>query len=932
MTTHLKLYVLYIKLHWSLPTIILTDHKRLSGFVDPKSLYRLREIIIVDVPLRTPIQHLLFERLQYLVHLLLQQLPHLLYDLLGDPYGSIASFAQFVSPTLNEGNEGLVRHHPQVFSPRHPWRSIILFTTSSSVVIVLQGSRQLIMVAVASSSGQTRDDLTQRRKRHICVTDTRYVVRQRHSATLPKFPPLKDASPPLHNSGSIQTPQILRRILAQPSSVSIPGTEKPASKRGRRSFGRENHTVPVIKHYASVILVPSYILVLVMRGNVASLSEKRRETVCEDGKCPRASSVLAKFTFGDDASYEVEVLVFVVSDNGKDWAAAGNVPKYLDVTDASNVSEEAHKIQVARVNRLLLGADRLLNTPHADTIQPYLLDRISDEKFHNTYRAVAFARLIRFALQRRLFGVAIAVYNKMLHEGFMPISSIRVRMEALKIVEGSTELWDSVVPLKKLFDDKAYGPDAFMELLDFLQYDKRASAVFLDDLAQVYLSAHEVPLSEHAILAGELARINLLSKRPVAAEKWIKKFESICSTDDVRPDTAPYADLIDAIKELDPRNWEAIQSVLQRMKSKGVPPDITIFNALIRANLTQKRYTEAFALYHVLMQKKRSPDLMPNDVTFKMLLKATLLISYKRISVSRMHRRPDNAVSHRKIFRDMLDCHLQETNSQPLARCTVLSVSAFHRSLRTFMELEDYPAALTLLVRGFPTFGFPLNLQSYLIVLTSLLHRMKRELGHVRQEGEHRLADFFMHIRPDEPVDFDLVASRIERGEHIVDFGASSPAWTKALAHLLELGDIRQTVDSFLDDVDAPSRSGPTNPQNRRQQTAVMPTVEQLTGAHPTPPHTYFSPTPLVRILQKTLLGVLFKKAQQRGEGWDWKAAASAIVREMTEELIPPISNERDERTREHIRVREGLLPFSASRMRRRKRTSARGGKEISLE
>ncbi|KAH7881869.1 hypothetical protein F5I97DRAFT_1914757 [Phlebopus sp. FC_14] len=600
-------------------------------------------------------------------------------------------------------------------------------------------------------------------------------------------------------------------------------------------------------------------------------------------------------------------------------AAAGN---------ASNVSEAAHGIQVARVNRLLLGADRLLNTPHADTIQIYLLDRISDEKFYNTYRAVAFTRLIRFALQRRLFGVGVAVYDRMLHEGFLPISSIRVRMEALKIVDRSTEVWDSLPPLKKLFSEKAYSPDAFMEFLDFLQYDKRASAVFLDDLAQVYLSVHKVPLSEYAGLVGELARINLLSKRPVAAEKWIKKFESMCSIDDVQPDAAPYADLIETIKDLDPRNWEAIQLVLQRMKSQGVPPDITVFNTLIRVNLLQKRYTEAFALYHALMQR-RSPDLMPNDVTFKMLLKATPLISYKRISVGRMHRRPDNAVSHRKIFRDMLDCHLQETNGQPLARCTVLSVSAFHRSLRTFMELEDYPAAFTL-VRAFSTFGFPLNLQTYLIVLTSLLHRMKRELGHVRQEGEHRLADFLMHLRSDEPVNFDLIASRIKRGERVVEFGDSSSVWTNTLTHLLQLGDICQTANDFLD-VDAHS-SVPINLEKRhRRQSALMPTVEQLTGAQPTPPHTYFSPTPLARILQKTLLGALFKKAQQRGEGWDWKAAAGAILRETTEELIPPISDEGDERTKEHIRGREGVLPFSASRMRRRKRKSARAGKEISL-
>ncbi|KIJ58841.1 hypothetical protein HYDPIDRAFT_101886 [Hydnomerulius pinastri MD-312] len=598
-------------------------------------------------------------------------------------------------------------------------------------------------------------------------------------------------------------------------------------------------------------------------------------------------------------------------------------------TKNSAVQDTARKVHRAQVNSLLLGADRLLATQSDDALGTYLMGKLSVNKYYNTYRAVAFTRSIRFCLERHHFNVAIGLYDRMLREGFITQSSIRLTLSALKIVEPSTKLRETVAPLKEIFAEEAYDISAFTELAHFLLNDKNASAALIDDLAQAFVSIRGVKLSDCPELVGELASVNMRAGRLDAAQKWLQIFEETCATENIQPDVTPYADIIDTLKDINPENGEAIQAILLRMKAAGVPPDIVVFNTLIRVNLVQQQYREAFALYHILMQK-RSADLMPNDVTFKMLFRATQLTSNNRVTLARRPKRPANAVPPRKLFRDILECHLQETDEQALAHSTTLSVSAFHAALRTFMALEDYAAAFTL-VRALHTFGFRLNLQTYLIVLTSLLHRMKRELGRVQQDGEHRLADFLTHLRPDEDPDVHTIARRIGLHQPVVERRGTSSVGIETIEHLLRLGEENRLTNDDLFDYHVTPTSQSSLQMRLRRQHAQIPTVAMLTGSEALPSHapTYFSSAPLARILQKTLLGELFKKAMQRDPEWDWKASAVTIMRLAKEEMVPAGIKE-SKQMREQVEKREGVLPFAAARMRRRRR-SARGGREVDL-
>ncbi|KAG2078369.1 hypothetical protein BDR04DRAFT_1086587 [Suillus decipiens] len=115
-------------------------------------------------------------------------------------------------------------------------------------------------------------------------------------------------------------------------------------------------------------------------------------------------------------------------------------------------------------------------------------------------------------------------------------------------------------------------------------------------------------------------------------------------------------------------------------------------------------------------------------------------------------------------------------------------VSCLHLTLRTFMVLEDYSAALIML-RAFDYFRFQLNLQTYLIVITSLALRMKHELGHVCRAAQYRFADLVMHMRPGEPPDVDVLQWRIQHGEPTVKLSGPACVGPETVTHLLTLGE-----------------------------------------------------------------------------------------------------------------------------------------------
>ncbi|KAI6119923.1 hypothetical protein EDD17DRAFT_1868898 [Pisolithus thermaeus] len=595
-----------------------------------------------------------------------------------------------------------------------------------------------------------------------------------------------------------------------------------------------------------------------------------------------------------------------------------------------HAERKAHR---ARINNLLLAADRLLESKHAHTIQSYIMDKISAHKFYNSYRWVAFARLIRFSLSRQLFSMAIVLYDRLVNEGFAPPSSIRATMIAIKLADSSEDPQDAVEPLTQVFADESYDTAAFMHLFYFMLSVKKAPIPLVDNLTRIYTTTRKIKLCPCPDLIGEVVRINTQAGRLDAAQCWLRDFEESCQSEDVGMDASPYAVLMHTLMRIDPRNTPALQAILEKMKAAGIPPNISIFNTLIWVNVKQGRFREAFELYHVLVAQ-RSEQLVPSDVTFKILLRAVRLLNQKR----RPMRLP-NVIEPRQIFREMLECHLLQTGGQPLGRSSSLSASALQMALRTFIARRDYLGAFVV-VRLLDTFGFSADLQSYRIVLAHLLSRIRREAKSARRPGEYRLADFLMHLRPDERIDLSGMTSRMQDGQPADQPLTQEPMSTNlqplpgllnsegssrdVVSHILKLSEPDRRSDEDLLDV-APSIVLHSSVQARRHRRMYVPTMSVLCGDDTPPINNRCSPIPLARLLQKVFLGNLWASSPSFNPRWH--TLVQRVVGDAKKSMVPLMDVAdfaKAAKSRKHLDRKPGL-PFTLSRKRR----SARAGWEI---
>jgi hypothetical protein len=574
-------------------------------------------------------------------------------------------------------------------------------------------------------------------------------------------------------------------------------------------------------------------------------------------------------------------------------------------SEPNNVQERARRVSQFHVDGLLRYIDSRIVARGLNDVETYIQDKISLPKFNNVYRSTMFTRLICFLLERHLFKIAISVYNRMLCEQFLPTRDISLRMRGLILVKENVVDVGMVAAMEQLFEAQDYTLAMLLELLQFLTTSTSASAGFLDDLADAFISTRSVDLSTSGNLVSIMVTAFMRAGKMIDAERWLKKYENDCMEQGVAPDAAPYAGVLETLQEIQPENSAAVQAMVHRMRSEGVMPNLSVFNTLIHSKLTRREYAEAFGLYHAIMVN-RSASLLPSDLTFKMLFRATKFLSQRH---SRKHKRPENVVPPRRLFRDMVQCHHIRTGNIPLAHSNIVSASSLHLALRTFMALEDYPAAIMTL-RGFRYFGFRPNIQTYLIVITSLVLRIKQELGHVHPADELRFADFIMHMKPREPPSIDVLERRIKRGEHVVELSGSACVGPETVAHLLSLTE--------------PTTPSPAHAGHKQLPISIIPTVDMLLGTTLIPPLQEFSFPPLARLLKKALFANLYKKAAGgKREGWSWETAVFPIMTSAKEEMWPELESGPESRQAvKRRRRRRGeaprkLSPFLASRVRR---------------
>jgi len=118
--------------------------------------------------------------------------------------------------------------------------------------------------------------------------------------------------------------------------------------------------------------------------------------------------------------------------------------------------------------------------------------------------------------------------------------------------------------------------------------------------------------------------------------------------------------------------------------------------------------------------------MIPDSFTFGSLFNAIERLGFPRDPI-RPARQPVNAPTPRKLFREMLECHVLAAQEAQKRRRPIVRVSTLNVALRVFMLSMDYPAAFVTL-QTFRRLGLQPDARSYRFVLIILLRHARAGL------------------------------------------------------------------------------------------------------------------------------------------------------------------------------------------------------------
>lgn len=503
------------------------------------------------------------------------------------------------------------------------------------------------------------------------------------------------------------------------------------------------------------------------------------------------------------------------------------------------------RVEAGRINGLLSTIDRYVRSGNKDAVSNYVQLKFTAEEFHNPSRSLAYDKVIASLLTHKLLPVAIQLYERMHSEGLVPSLFVRVKMEAISIIHSPKTRKEVFRSLKVVFEEGSFDDSSLKDLIETLNEGVKAKypPQTIDRIVKLFIESQGPNYKPPMELVCQLIDLLVRNQSPGQAEKWLdimKEFDE-ADVDDDRPSpssAAPHAAFLKALAETDPNNTAARVSILTRMQNDGITPDTPVFNSLIANQIGQGNLDPVFNLYSLLMQHRSDselksqslsvPTLLPDATTFQLLFRALKLSKLPRGVRSRRHKLPKQHVPPRQLYGDMIECHLIQTCGNLSEPSSVIDTSSLHIALRTFMTMGDYAAAFVAL-RSFKVMNIPINLDTYQIIIKSLLRRMHHELGSMRGDGKRRWADVLLG-REEGSKEMQVPGMNTDMIVQVMRYGLDK----RITLHEME-------VDSEeLDDV----------------EDHEMPSLALIMGQEPPNLNesVTYSPVPLERILRRALL------------------------------------------------------------------------------
>ena len=495
------------------------------------------------------------------------------------------------------------------------------------------------------------------------------------------------------------------------------------------------------------------------------------------------------------------------------------------------------RLEVGRINALLYTINRYVAAGNADAVQGYVQSKLSTDEFHNASRSLAYDKIITSLLRHDQLQLALLLYERMINEGYIPSLITRVQMESMAIVHSSKPRQDVYRSLKEVFAEASFDEASLGELITTLREGVKAKypPEIIDRIVRLFIRSQGPEYRPSATLVCRLVDLLVRNHSKSSAAEWLdiaKELDELDVGPSSPPSPSPYATFLTALAEAEPTNVAVQIEILSRMQRDGFSPNTSVYNSLIATQIRLGRLGNVFGLYSALLQLRPDspypspkPTLTPDAATFLLMFRAIKLVEVPRGVRSRRFKRPENVISLRQLYGDMVESHLIETRGRPTLPSSVIDPSSLHMALRTAMSMADYAAAF-FIIRSLDIYNISPNLDTYQIVIKGLLKRIHHELGSARGTEERRWADILLGIQQ---VDARRPGMNADMVVQLVQFGF----------------DNRITLEEVPD---------PENLDDADDLISQMPSLSLIMGQEsPTEPVGYSS-TPLQRILRRALL------------------------------------------------------------------------------
>jgi len=493
------------------------------------------------------------------------------------------------------------------------------------------------------------------------------------------------------------------------------------------------------------------------------------------------------------------------------------------------------RIEAGRISGLLNTIYKYAISVNGAALNTYVQGKLTSDEFHNPSRSIAYNRIIGALLGHNSISLALRVYERMISEGLLPSLYTRVQMEAMAIVHSLKPRQEVYRSLKTVFAEESFDEASLEKLITTLEkgVKKMYPPETIDRIVKLFIKSQGPGYRPPARLVCRLVDLLVRNHSKQRAKEWLDIAKELNELDvGPPPPPSPHTAFLKALAKAEPTNVPAQIEILNRMQHDGILPDASSFNSLIATQISKGNLANAFTLYSALLQcrpdsalPQPKPTILPDSTTFHLIFKAIKLVGITRGVRARQHKRSQNAISARQLYGDMIESHLIHTRGRPKERSSAIDPLLLNLALRVFMKMFDYSAAFVV-IRSLEIYNIPPNIETYQIVIKSLLQRMHYQLGSARGVKERRWVDVLLGIKEtDDPplgMNTDMVVQ-------LMQFGFDNRIT------LDEVPDIEK-----LDDAD--------------EMLSRMPSLSLIMGQEILTENVAYSCIPLLRIIRRALI------------------------------------------------------------------------------